>query len=106
MPAEDAAEHRCKGDKAIAEAMVHLGRQASVDEALVYAAAAQAWAAVAQAHYAAASVPDRRGSGELRTNMPYTLPGVEGRWEIRGVTTENFGATGNVELQMYRVEGS
>jgi hypothetical protein len=104
MPAEDAAEHRRKGDEALAEAHATIDRDEG--STMVLTAVVQALAALAQAHYAAASVPDRRGSGELRTNMPYTLPGVEGRWEIRGMTTENFGATGNVELRLYRVEGS
>jgi hypothetical protein len=36
----------------------------------------------------------------------YTLPGVPGEWMIAGMATENGGETGEVTLQLRRVEGT
>ena len=102
-------DHARTGDQALKNAGDALNALAEGSGLPVKAHAAlianiHALAAIAQAHYAAANVRARpAGPTELRTKTPYVIPGVEGQWEIRGMTTENFGATGNVELRLYRV---
>ena len=98
-------DHARAGDAALVEAEgVAEATVTTGSTALTVAGIASTYAAIAQAHYAAANVRARpTGPTELRTKTPYVIPGVEGQWEIRGMATENFGATGNVELRLYRV---
>lgn len=44
------------------------------------------------------------GPAELRTRTPYVIPGVEGVWEIRGMTTTDMGRGEPTELQLFRVD--
>jgi hypothetical protein len=102
--------HAMLGDRAVMAASNILDSLAEIDgvDAQTHVALTgnvRALAAIAQAHYAAANVRARpvTGPAKLRTKTPYVIPGVEGQWEIRGMSTENFGATGDVELRLYRV---
>lgn len=98
-------DHARAGDGALIEAERWMRSPPHDTHATIDLSFATAWSVIAQAHYAAANVRTRpvAGPAELRTKTPYVIPGVEGRWEIRGMATENFGATGNVELRLYRV---
>lgn len=97
-------EHATAGDQALG-----IARQVADTETghtITLAAVASAFAAIAQAHYAAANVRARAAAGpaELRTRTPYVIPGVEGIWEIRGMTTTDMGRGEPTELQLFRVD--
>jgi len=98
------------GDKAILKAASRaygIGDQRGADAITAQAAAARTWAAIAQAHYAAANVPARvAGPAELRTKTPYVIPGLPGQWEIRGMSTVNMGEKDPVRLILHRIEGT
>ena len=92
-------EHAREGDRLLA-ILEGWDADASTSAALTAVATT---AAMAQAHYAAANVRARPvGPAELSTKTPYVIAGVEGVWQIRGMKTENMGASGDVELVLKR----
>lgn len=100
--------HARAGDAALAAARARV-QEPSRWPAEVVESTMVAWAQVAQAHYAAAGVPLQPAESEvveLCTGATYTLPGVEGVWQIGGMSTQGLG-TGvdhQAELILHRID--